>query len=163
MMGYNQDQAPEEALVKCSRCDGTGKDKRLKNTDPSGNGISGYQVCPRCRGSGKTDWVSNITGSNDIERWSGYSGYTGTSGGPGVSGAPGSSGFTVISGFLFSGVSGMSGVIGNSKPPIPTLTTPASKTLVTFPSVPKPDKRSKLLQKVRDNAIQKINDLLGGL
>ena len=165
----DHNQVPEEALVTCSRCDGTGKDKRLKeNVGISSYGISGYQVCPRCRGTGKTDWVSNITGSNDIEWWSGISGYTGVSGVSGLSGYAGVSGFSGISGSTgvsFYGVSGMVGTTGYSKPPPLQghVTISPPNPIATFPSVPKPSKRDRLLQKIRDNTVKKINDFLGGL
>jgi hypothetical protein len=164
-------QCPEEALVQCNKCKGKGA---------ISVGEHPYDIkvmCPRCLGKGKTDWVSNITGSNDYRPMSGgingMSGYAGVSGYAGHSGYTGVSGVQGISGFSFYGVqSGYNFQSGPSPPapiqqgvPIihpPSISIPQySPSVVNVPiSEPKPTKRSRLLQKIRDNTIQKLNELL---
>ena len=155
MIMSNQDQqCPEEALVQCSKCKGEG----IISVGDSDI------MCPRCWGKGKTDWVSNITGSKDYKPMYGIfgvSGYQGVSGHTGVSGYQGTSGF---SSYIFQSGPSPPPSIQHGVPIIhpPSISIPQYSPPVTNVSIPepKPTKRSRLFQKIKDNMIEKLNELL---
>ena len=103
----------DESLVECSRCKGEGRIPNILSHEMFQDTRS-HETCPRCWGKGKTDWVSNITGSNDINLFdytSGCSGYSGISGLTGMSGFAGMSGVSGQISQVYSGGSYYSGYL----------------------------------------------------
>lgn len=69
---------PESKNITCSKCGGAGSigiQRETINYEPPNQNKMNTQyeislefiyMCPKCRGKGKVDWVSNIVGSKEL-------------------------------------------------------------------------------------------------